>query len=91
MHTEPAIAMGPCDPGPCPSLDISQFPDMPVSQASAPPDWRGTPMEMVADAFGMDSPWRRGQRNRDTHKRKTQERRNRRNKAANKARKRNRR
>jgi len=90
MHTEPTIAMEPCDPGPCPSLDISQFQDMPVSQASAPPDWRGTPMEMVADAFGMDSPWKHGQRNRDMHKRKTQERRNRRNKAAKKARRRNR-
>ena len=76
---------------PRPSLGIPPEEIPPISQSSAPPEWLGTPMEMMADAFGMDSPWRHGQKNWDMHKRKTQERRNRRNKAAKKARRRNRR
>lgn len=90
MHEPHTIDPGSAYDMQCPPLNV-YLEDPPPSNTSAPPDWLGTPMEMVADAFGMDSPWRHGQRNWDMHKRKTQERRNRRNKAAKKARKRNRR
>lgn len=69
------------------TTDIGQY----ATRETAPRDWLGTPMEMVADVFGMKSPWRNGQANRAAHKHKVQERRNRRNKLAKQARRRNRR
>ena len=64
---------------------------IPSSDTTAPRDWLGTPMEMVADVFGMKSPWRNDQANRAAHRSKVQARRDRRNKLAKQARRRNRR
>ena len=61
------------------------------SNMTAPPEWFGTPMEMVADAFGMKSPWRNRTANRKAHKRNAAKRRARRNELAKASRKRNRR
>lgn len=92
MHTEPTIVAGKFDDGPSPSLNVDPAKCAePPSNTSAQPEWLGTPMEMVADAFGMDSPWRRADRNHKAHMRNVQARRNKRNKAAKKARRRNRR
>ena len=61
------------------------------SNMTAPPEWFGTPMEMVADAFGMESPWKHAADNRKAHKRNVLARRARRAKLAKASRKRNRR
>ena len=61
------------------------------SNVTAPPEWFGTPMEMVADAFGMESPWRNRMANWKAHKRNVLARRARRAKLAKASRKRNRR
>lgn len=87
MHVEHTIEAGVGDFGPMPNVNV--YP--PPSNHTAPPEWLGTPMEMVADAFGMDSPWHNRERNWNKHKLKAQVRRTKRNKAAKAARKRNRR
>jgi len=61
------------------------------SNATAPSEWFGTPMEMVAEAFGMESPWRNRTNNWKAHKRNAAKRRARRNELAKASRKRNRR
>ena len=61
------------------------------SNMTAPSGWFGTPMEMVADTFGMKSPWRNRMANRKAHKLCAAKRRARRSKLAKKSRKRNRR
>ena len=61
------------------------------TNTTAPSGWFGTPMEMVADAFGMGRPWKHAADNRKAHRRNVAARRARRNKLAKASRKRNRR
>ena len=65
--------------------------DPPPSNITAPSGWFGTPMEMVAEAFGMDRPWKHADDNRKAHRRKVLAKRARRNKLAKASRRRNRR
>lgn len=65
-----------------------------LAQSTAMTDmrrWPGTPMEMVADAFGVDTPFLRECRNRKAHRDKVQAKRDRRAKLAKASRRRNRR
>jgi hypothetical protein len=57
---------------------------------TAPSGWYGTPMETVADAFGMKSPWRTRDAGRKAHKLRVAKCRARRNELAKESRKRNR-
>lgn len=70
----------------------TEFPEYPPPTASttAPANWHGTPMEMVADAVGMRSPWRNEMDNRKAHDRKVAAQRARHRKLAKASRKRNR-
>ena len=75
-------------------LDLLNPGDRPVhanAEFTAPAKWLGTPMEMVADAFGMKSPWRSRERERQRLARGKKARNRRRDKAAKAARRRNRR
>lgn len=72
------------------STDSNEAPPYP-SNSTASSGWYGTPMEMVADAFGMKSPWRNRDDGMKAHKLRAAKRRARRNKLAKESRKRNRR
>lgn len=75
-------------------LDIIGLGDPPPSnntEFTAPSEWFGTPMEMVADAFGVKSPWRSRESERKELARRKKARNRRRDKAAKAARRRNRR
>lgn len=60
------------------------------TEFTAPAEWFGTPMEMVADAFGMKSPWRSREYERRELARRKKARSRRKDKAAKAARRRNR-
>lgn len=61
------------------------------TEFTAPSEWFGTPMEMVADAFGLKSPWRSREYERRELARRKKARSRRKDKAAKAARRRNRR
>lgn len=73
-----------------PSPTRLEFPDRNSTASSTWPP-REPVMEMVADAFGLDTPERNGRLNWKAHKRKEAARRDKRNKLAKAARRRNRR
>jgi hypothetical protein len=72
-------------------LDFGDRPPSNKTEFTAPPEWFGTPMEMVADAFGMKSPWRSREYERRELARRKKARSRRKDKAAKAARRRNRR
>jgi hypothetical protein len=72
-------------------LGLGDPPPSNKTEFTAPAGWYGTPMEMVADAFGMKSPWRSREYERRELARRKKARSRRKDKAAKAARRRNRR
>lgn len=72
-------------------LGLGDPPPSNNTEFTAPAEWYGTPMEMVADAFGVKSPWRSREYERRELARRKKACRRRKDKAAKAARRRNRR
>lgn len=88
---EKSIFATDADDEPLGPLDFGDPPKSNKTEFAVPAGWRGTPMEMVSDAFGSKSPWRSSESERRYLKRRKKAISRRKDKAAKAARRKNRR